>query len=67
MDNDIKTGEPLNILFVEDDPAHAELVKRSFNEHRIANKMYHLFDEEAALDFLFHQGKYADPDKESSA
>jgi len=63
MHNDIKTGEPLNILFVEDDPAHAELVKRSFNEHRIANQMYHLFDGEAALDFLFRQGEYADPTK----
>lgn len=63
MHNDIKTGEPLNILFIEDDPAHAELVKRSFNEHRIANQMYHLFDGEAALDFLFRQGEYADPAK----
>lgn len=25
--------------------------------------MYHLFDEEATLDFLFHQGGYAGPEK----
>jgi CheY-like chemotaxis protein len=56
-------GEPLTILLVEDNPAHAELVMRSFEEHRIANKVYHASDGEIALDFLFRRGSYADPEK----
>lgn len=56
-------GEPLTILLVEDNPAHAELVMRSFEEHRIANKVYHASDGEIALDFLFRRGSYTDPEK----
>ncbi len=54
-------GEPLTILFVEDNPDHAELVMRSFEDHRVANTIFHLPDGEAALDFLFRRGSYADP------
>ncbi len=54
-------GEPLVILLVEDNPDHAELVKRSFQEHRMLNKIHHVLDGEAALDYLFHQGMYTDP------
>jgi len=54
-------GEPLIILLVEDNPDHAELVKRSFQEHRMLNKIYHVSDGEAALDYLFRRGMYADP------
>ena len=51
-------GEPLNILLVEDNPDHAELVVRSFKNHRVANIMHHVVDGEAALDYLFHRGAY---------
>src|SRR5262249_10659470 len=54
-------GDPLIILLVEDNLPHAELVKRSLGEHEIANKIYHVSDEEAALAYLFRQGVYADP------
>ena len=57
------TGNPLTILLVEDNPAHAELVTRSFEDHRIANKIYHVTNGEAALDYLLQQGIYADPGK----
>jgi CheY-like chemotaxis protein len=54
-------GEPLLILLVEDNPDHAELVRRSLADHRVANRVRHLTDGQAALDYLFRQGAFADP------
>ncbi len=56
-------GGPVTVLLVEDNVAHAELVLRSFEDHRIANKIYHVSDGEVALDYLFRRGDYADPVK----
>ena len=56
-------GEPLIILLVEDNPDHTELVTRSFQDHRVANKIYHAPDGEAALDYLFRRGDYANAKK----
>jgi CheY-like chemotaxis protein len=61
-DNKIN-GEPVTVLLVEDNIAHAELVIRSFEDHRVANKIYHVSDGEEALDYLFRRGDYADPAK----
>jgi CheY-like chemotaxis protein len=55
-------GEPLIVLLVEDNPAHAEMVIRSFQDHRVANKIYHVLDGEAALDFLYHRGQFSNLD-----
>ena len=52
---------PVTILLVEDNLPHAELVKRGLEAHQIANRIYHVADGEAALDYLFRQGAYADP------
>lgn len=54
-------SESLIILLIEDNPAHAEIVIRNLEEHRIVDKIYHVLDGEAALDFLYHRGRYADP------
>jgi two-component system, response regulator len=54
------TGEPIIILFIEDDPAHAEIVKRNLEDFRVANRLIHLIDGQAALDYLFRQNGYAD-------
>lgn len=54
-------GEPIVILLVEDDPAHAEIVQRNFENFRIANRLIHVEDGQAALDYLFHKGVYSDP------
>ncbi len=56
-------GQPLIILLVEDNPSHTELVMHSFRKHRFANHIYHVSDGEAALDYLFQRGDYADPEK----
>jgi len=55
--------EPATVLLVEDNIAHAELVMCSFEDRRIANKIYHVSDGEEALDYLFRRGDYADPAK----
>ena len=54
-------GEPLTILLVEDNPAHADLVKRTLKNHRIVNKIFSVPDGEQVLDYLFRRGEYADP------
>lgn len=55
--------EPQVILLVEDNPAHAELVQRSLEDHRVANKVYHVFDGKMALAYLFRQGSFVDAEK----
>jgi len=45
-------GRPVDILLVEDDPAHAEIVRRNFESFRIANRLIHVADGRAALDYL---------------
>lgn len=56
-------GQPLTILLVEDNPDHAELITRSFCEHRVANQLYRVPDGAVALDYLFQRGDYADPEQ----
>ncbi len=53
-------GEPITILLVEDDPAHAEIVQRNMEDFRVANRIFHVRDGQAALDYLFRQNGYAD-------
>jgi CheY-like chemotaxis protein len=55
----MSVARPLEILFVEDDDDHAELVTRSLAEHRISNRLTRLADGEAALDYLHQRGAYA--------
>jgi CheY-like chemotaxis protein len=54
-------GEPIVILLVEDDAAHAEIVRRNFEELRVANRLMHVADGQAALDYLYRRGGFADP------
>ncbi len=58
-----RLGEaPANILLVEDNPDHAELLIRGFEDHPVANEILHLSDGESALDYLFRRGEYAKDD-----
>jgi CheY-like chemotaxis protein len=54
------SGEPLTILLVEDNPDHAELVMRNMEDFKVANTIIHVEDGEAALDYLYGRGSYAD-------
>jgi CheY-like chemotaxis protein len=54
-------GEPLLILLVEDNPDHAELVRRSLAEHRVVNQIRILTDGQSALEYLFRRGAFSDP------
>lgn len=54
-------GEPVLVMLVEDNADHAELVIRSLEDHRIANKILHFTDGQSALDYLLRRGEYEDP------
>lgn len=56
-------GEPMVLLLIEDNAAHAEMVKRSFEQHKVANVIQHVDDGQKALDYLFREGEYTDADK----
>ncbi len=51
-------GEPVVILLVEDDPAHAEIVRRNFVNFRMANRLMHVADGQQALDYLFRRAEF---------
>ena len=56
-------GDPLTILLVEDNPDHAELVKRNLEEFQVANQISQVEDGEAALDYMKGRGRYSNRSK----
>ena len=48
------------VLLVEDNPHHAEMISRLLGNCRIAHSVQHVSDGEAALDYLYRRGAYAD-------
>ena len=54
-------GEPIFVMLVEDNLDHAELVMRTLEDHRIANKIKHFTDGQTALDYLLRRGEFSDP------
>ncbi|MBU4304969.1 MAG: response regulator [Candidatus Omnitrophica bacterium] len=52
-----------DILLVEDNPDDIEITKRAFKSARIVNRLYIVRDGKEALDFLYHQGDYAEAEK----
>ncbi len=55
-------GEPVLVMLVEDNADHAELVIRTLEDHRIANRIMHFTDGQTALDYLLRRGEYANPE-----
>ena len=56
-------GEPIVILLVEDEEAHAEIVRRNFEASHLANRLMHVSDGQAALDYLYRRNGFSAPDK----
>jgi CheY-like chemotaxis protein len=56
-------SEPITVLLVEDDPAHAEIVRRNLGVSRMANRLIHVADGQAALDYLFRRAEFQDPER----
>jgi CheY-like chemotaxis protein len=54
-------NDPSLIMLVEDNADHAELVMRNLAQHAAPNTVLHVSDGQAALDYLFRSGAYADP------
>ena len=50
---------PTDLLLVEDDPDHAELIVFALADQEIPRTVHHASDGRAALDYLFHRGDYA--------
>lgn len=53
-------GAAVVILLAEADAAHAEIVRRDLAAFRVANRLIHVKDGQAALDDLLREGDYAD-------
>ncbi|MCX7047060.1 MAG: response regulator [Candidatus Sumerlaeota bacterium] len=56
-------GRPIVILLVEDEPAHVEIVRRNFEGARLANRLMHVSDGQAALDYLYQRAEFRDTDQ----
>ena len=51
------------ILLVEDSPEDFETTERAFRRSGLKNPIFRCSDGDEALDFLYHRGDFADPDK----
>ena len=56
-------NQPIDILFAEDNEADIKITLRAFNAAKVKNNIYTVRDGQEALDFVYHQGKYSDPEK----
>lgn len=54
---------PQTILLIEDNPDHAELVKRCLELQSSIGSITHVSNGAEALDYLFRRGGYTDPGK----
>jgi CheY-like chemotaxis protein len=51
----------IEVLLVEDDEDHAELVRRNLMSQAVRCRITHINNGESALDYLYQRGLYADP------
>ena len=50
----------VDILLVEDNPDHVELILKALRDNNVLNEVHVVTDGEEALDFLYRRGEYAD-------
>ncbi|WP_123621603.1 response regulator [Halorubrum sp. CSM-61] len=48
------------ILLVEDNPGDVRLIEEAFSDGNIANELHTITNGQAALDFIYRRGEYAD-------
>jgi CheY-like chemotaxis protein len=53
-------GRPIDVLLVEDDLGDELITREAFEHNKIKNTLYVAHDGEAALDFLYRRGVFAD-------
>lgn len=53
--------KPVTILLVEDNPDHVLIIKRGLEVNNVVNEVKVTEDGQEALDYLYHRGRYADP------
>ena len=49
---------PIEILLVEDNKSDAKLTMRALEKGHIVNRVQHVIDGQAALDYLFGEGQF---------
>lgn len=54
-------SDPVVILLVEDEEAHAALLRWGFEKCRIANQIIHVENGEDTLDYLYRRNNFSDP------
>ncbi|MFC8532151.1 response regulator [Nocardia sp. NPDC057227] len=54
------SGEPIDILLVEDDPGDELMTREAFEDNKIGNNLYVAHDGEEALDFLYRKGPWGE-------
>jgi len=56
------TKKPFVILMAEDNEHDVIATRRAWKKNYVANPLYIVRDGEECLDFLFHRGKYSEPE-----
>ncbi|MFD6896893.1 response regulator [Rhodococcus sp. NPDC060086] len=57
------TGQPIDVLLVEDDPGDELMTREAFEDNKIGNALHVVRDGEEALDFLYQRGAHVDAPK----
>jgi chemotaxis family two-component system response regulator Rcp1 len=58
--NTMTLVKPIDILLVEDNPGDADLAREALEGGKLKNRLFVVGDGEAAMDFLYQSGAYAD-------
>ncbi|WP_043623662.1 response regulator [Nonomuraea candida] len=54
------TGQPIEVLLVEDDPGDELITREAFEDNKIRNNLHVVRDGLEAIDFVYRRGPYAD-------